>query len=254
MFDDYDDFEYEPVERITEEEVDRELKDLTEKRRKLRKKTGLYSAKLVGIVAIITGLTTTLGVVGGTLLDHSPLKKEDVVRPAHIKTQFSSDGESKVTKQYEPFDQERSFIRYYIDCVQKGDKFITCESTYEVTGLTYQDVDGFIRIKGIDEKIFGEPVLERIIQKDEKEGPKYEGVIYEIDNNDKIVTPQTDIEDAEDKLGFLVLPSTVGGAMTTLMVALAVNEKVSELNGEHSAINREIKHYEDKKKKLTKKL
>ena len=265
MFDEYEEETYyEPEPVYTEEQINSRLKELRKEKRKLKIKKGLYIAGSLFLVGGL-GLTPgTIGIASGIQCGHSPLKKDDVVRQAHIKTVFSSDGEVETSKRYAPYENEKSEMRYYSNWIKNGNKYVTCESTYDVTGLTYDDVDGLMKIKGIESEPFGKPVAERIITKesvsDEElaKGSHYEGVIYLISNDDYVVTPQTTSENNEDIMGYLVVPGTVGlipGCLGTFLAAYSdAPDKIASASYRLIDTKREIKEFEDKKKKLTKKL
>ena len=215
MFDEYEEMDYcMPV--YTEKDVNKTYEKLQEKKRELRYKKGLYTTATIGIIGGAFLIPTIMGCAIGTAVGRSPFKREDVVRTAHVKTEFNSDGEVESTKQYVPYANEKSELRYYSDWVKLGDKYVNCETTYDVSGLTLETVEGLIKIKGTENKTFGDPVNERIISKETiskeelEKGEHYEGTIYKVDKSDTVVTPQLKSENKVDIDACIVMPGTVG--------------------------------------------
>ena len=208
-----DDFDYETYsheyEEPTIEETENKIEELKKKSKKLKFKKGLYTLQTFGVLCggLILIPTITSLVYGH--FGHSPFKKEDVVRPAYIKTEFDSDGKKEVSKQYEPYEDMSSKVTYYSDWTDIGDKYAVITETYDVSGYTFEEVDGIMKIKGHPSS---EPVEEIAFSESnpEKEGNYYVGVVYEKDPKDYILTPQTAEENSDDIANGLATPIVLG--------------------------------------------
>lgn len=197
----------------TVEEVESKITDLKKKKRKLVFRKGLSATKcaVVGLAGSI--IFYGVSILTMSLSGHSPFKRDDVERIAYYKTEFDSEGNKEVEKQYEPYEDMSSKVTYYSGWTDMGDRYASITTTYDLSNYNYDEAKGILSLK---EHPASEPVEGIVFAddiSDKKEGSYYEAVIYEQDSSDCILTPQTKEENGQDiefGLGFPAIPGLVG--------------------------------------------
>ncbi len=238
----------------TEEALNEKIEELEKRKKILIRKKNLYFAEYIG--AILSGaiIITGIGVGVATKNGHCPFKKEDVKRIAYIKTDFDSEGKKEVSKQYEPYKDMSSKVTYYGEWTDVGDKYATVTTTYDVTGHTFEEVDGIVKIK---DHPSGEPVEEIVFIEDASAKPSihYEGTVYETNKNDYIITPQTKDENERDIIEGLILPALPGlfvSAVVYVYQKTGFDTTLDRYNRVSWAGERVDKEIEDNKKLILK--
>ena len=239
--------------------LNKELKELKKERRKYRFKSGLrFSAGFGTALGVLLATPLTTSVIG-TCLGYSPFIRDDVVREAHIKTEFNSEGERNVSKKYEPYEDEKSLVHYHTGWVEAGDQYVSEVTTYDASKVSYDAIDECMKSGSDVSDVLGAPILSEKIYKDtltEKEkvlNPYYEGVIYTVDSSDTTISPQTLNENAEDWVIFAYLPGFAGLVPTFAFgcdLAKKICEKCERYDKRVEFYNGTIKKTKDKKRSL----
>lgn len=192
------------------------LRELKKEKRKLIFKKGLVYTLEVGATI---GILLTLPAIGAgvaTAIGHSPFKREDVVREMHIKTEFNTEEGKNVSKQCAPYEKEKSVVHYHTGWVEDNNQYVSEVSTYDATGITYDQIDECLRENKNISEVLGDPVFSEeitkssITEEESKEKSHYEGVIYSVDYTNANVTPQTYEENAKDIGYSLIIPGLLG--------------------------------------------
>ena len=235
--------------------INKEIKELKKQKRKIILRKGLSGLVLVGTVAAIPTITIIAGIYTG----HSPFKKDDVTREAHVKTEFNSDGKKNISKQYESYDEEKSFVYYHSGWTKEDDQYVSEMRTYDVKKLTYDEVSKGIE-SGNENNVFESPVSieklskDTITEEEKNEKEHYEGIIYTVDKNDTIITPQTSLENGFDFEGFLVIPILLGVIVGGYTFKSTDFFDILDSNEDGFWENVNIQNLKKEKKKLVKKL
>ena len=246
-------------------EINQEIKKLKGMKRKVIFKNGLYGIALAGIImSSLVGLPVTVTALG-VCLGHSPFKLEDTTKEAHIRTEFNTDEGRNVSKQYESYDDEKSIVHYHSGWTNTGNEYVSKVVTYDVNGLTYDEVKEGIKSENVED-ILGKPILTEEISKDtiteeeQNENSHYEGVIYTIDQSDTIVGPQSEKENGNELALLTVGPALIGLVPGYIFARTFIDSRAGNYLLDHAlsfdgeTINSEINYYKEKKKKLVKKL
>ena len=240
-----------------------EIKELLKKKKKEKRqivfKKGLYGAATAGItltsflapIAAFSGLAASWGC--------SPFKKDEVKQIAHIKTEFSSDEGREVTKQYSQFEDDKSLLHYYEGWKSDGVQFVSSESTYDIEGLTYDEVISHIKPDGTI--TLGEPISTRTIYKDEvqeESRPSYKGVIYDKDEDDYIMVIQSDEENSKEISACILCGSVIGVPLGIMAFTVSTSKfNFDGLEWREAFVDcdlKDLKKQKKEKKKLVKKL
>lgn len=242
------------LESLTESEISKEIESLEKRKKELNRRKKLYLSGTIGLVASSTIISTGLGATIFSLCGYSPFKKDDVVKIAYIKTDFDSEGKKEVSKQYEPYPNMKSKVTYYSDWTDVGDKYASVTTTYDVSGYTFEEVNGLVKIK---DHPSGEPVEDIVFAEDisDKTSNYYEGTVYESNNLDYIVVPQTNEENKRDIIGGLVVPGVPGAFISLAIYTYQDMHDCGPLQSYRSASRAEEKvekEIEKNKKKILK--
>ena len=234
------------------------LKELKKERRILRFKSGLLFTGAIGTGLVMFATTPLAASLLGTCFGYSPFKLDDVTREAHVRTEFDTESGKNVSKQYEPYKEEKNLVRYHTGWTEDNNQYVSEVVTYDASKLSYADIDNCMKEEKEISTILGNPISTEEVTKDDlstkekKSKSHYEGVFYSVDPSDTIVTPQTAKENGEDFLIFSVIPGMIG-AFPTIVWGFDLVGKMckdcDEMCNDIYAINKEIK--EEKKKKLT---
>lgn len=185
--------------------LENKISKLKSKRRKLKFKKGLYALATAGFVLVSASVFPAIGAGIYRINGQSVFRLDKIECPAHLKKEFGSNEDLEIIKQYYPYESEKSYLYYYDGWKNNGEYYVTNETTYEINGLTYDEL-----INRIDNnENIGKLVSVKKVYKQEKTEdmsiePYYEGVVYEIDKNDTITVTETK-ESNNEAIGKILL-------------------------------------------------
>ena len=234
------------------------IKELKKERRKLIFKTGLIFTGTIGTGLAMFATTPLAASLLGACFGYSPFKLDDVTREAHVRTEFDTENGKNVSKQYEPYEEEKNLVRYHTGWTEDNNQYVSEVVTYDASKLSYADIDNCMKEEKEISTILGKPISTEEVTRDtlttkEKESKShYEGVFYSVDSSDTIVTPQTGKENGDDVVIFAFVPGMIG-AFPTIVWGFNLLEVMckdcDEMCNDIYTINNEIR--EEKKRKLT---
>ena len=245
--------------------LNKDIKEYKRGKRKIVFRKGLCYGTGIGLVAVAGLAIPTVCTVLACNFNHSPFKRDEVSTPAHVRTEFDSAKGVDTSRQYEAYENEKNSLYYHSGWTENNGQYYSTEISYEVEGLTYDEINGCIR----GERDFGKKLQEKTIIREDvtaeelAKGPYYDGVVYEIDNNDVITTTQSNVENFNDVLRSIVIPGIFSPSLVSGVVKLLpddLNDMFgNDFNpdctyGYYSNINDDLKSAKRRKKELIREL
>ena len=242
------------------EELDEGIKQSKRENRKFKFKVGIkYALTTATAAAIVLGPAIGAGILFGKV-GHSPFKRDDIKHNKHVRTEITSDGKT-VTSQYEPFENEENSLEYHYDWNRTESQYVKTVETYNIDGMKYEDISEYlVEDSEPNREVLGNPIKTQTTYAYEVPSnvqAHYEGVIYEVDENDYLVTKQNEADNLYDMAGSFIIPGVIGVVITVFVVPKMHEGLCIDSDYWHGRMcEQEIDMYEEtksKKLKLTKK-